>query len=82
MGDVKATIQTKINGKKVMVFSKSYCPYCKMAKDALSKYVGKELPADQYEVMEMENDPNCQALQAELKNMTGASSVRFFSFVF
>jgi len=75
MGDISATIQAKISGKKVMVFSKSYCPYCKMAKAALNKYVGKELSADDYEMWEIENDPNCQAIQNELKKITGASSV-------
>lgn len=75
MGDAKATITAKIEGKKVMVFSKSYCPYCSMAKKALNKYIGKELKQDEIEIWEIENDPKCQALQAELKKMTGASSV-------
>jgi len=46
-----------------------------MAKAALNKYVGKELSADDYEMWEIENDPNCQAIQNELKKITGASSV-------
>lgn len=27
----------QINANKVMVFSKTYCPFCKMAKDALNQ---------------------------------------------
>ena len=75
MGDVKATIQAKISGKKVMVFSKSSCPYCLMAKKVFKKYVGKELPASEYEVWEIERDPKCQLIQSHLRKMTGASSV-------
>ncbi|KAH3837488.1 uncharacterized protein LOC127876992 [Dreissena polymorpha] len=75
MGDIKAKIDMKIKGKKVMVFSKSYCPYCTMAKEALKKYVGSVLPADQYEVWEIENEGDCQSIQNELKKMTGASTV-------
>lgn len=75
MGDTKAIITAKIQGKKVMVFSKSYCPYCSMAKKALNKYIGKELSKDEIEIWEIENDPKCQVLQAELRKMTGASSV-------
>jgi len=75
MADLKAKIDAKIAGKKVMMFSKTYCPYCSMAKKALKKYVGKELAEEDYEIWEMENDPDCQALQNHLKKMTGASSV-------
>lgn len=30
-------VDEKIKTNKVMVFSKSYCPFCKMAKDALNE---------------------------------------------
>lgn len=29
-------VDEKIKSNKVMVFSKSYCPFCKMAKEALN----------------------------------------------
>lgn len=32
-GDLQQFIKTAISQDKVVVFSKSYCPYCKMAKD-------------------------------------------------
>ena len=32
----QAYVDGKVQNNKVMVFSKSYCPYCKMAKDALN----------------------------------------------
>ena len=30
-------VDEKVANNKVMVFSKSYCPYCKMAKDVLKE---------------------------------------------
>lgn len=30
-------VDEKVKNNKVMVFSKSYCPFCKMAKDALNE---------------------------------------------
>jgi len=71
----KDLIQQKIASKKVMVFSKTYCPFCTMAKDAIKKYIGKILNESDYEVLEMENRDDCAALQDELLNMTGARSV-------
>ncbi|XP_052792624.1 uncharacterized protein LOC128226685 [Mya arenaria] len=72
MAAVSEKIQAKINGKKVMVFSKSYCPYCTKAKKALGKY---NLSPDDYEVWEIENEPDCEAIQKELGKITGGSSV-------
>lgn len=71
----KELIEGKVKAKKVMMFSKSYCPYCTMAKKALEHYIGKELKEEDYEVLEMENRDDCGELQAELKKITGASSV-------
>ena len=76
MGDVKKLVDAKISGKKVMVFSKSYCPYCNMAKSALKKYLGKELSPEDYEVMELDSVDNGSAIQDYLRKLTGASSVR------
>ena len=45
----KELIDAKISGNKVMVFSKSYCPFCKMAKQALDQTKVK------YEVLEIED---------------------------
>lgn len=36
MSAVKDSVQADIKGNDVMVFSKSYCPYCTRAKEALT----------------------------------------------
>ena len=68
-------IDTKIAGKKVMVFSKSYCPFCTKAKQVFKQHIPKSLSEEDYEVLEIENRPDCDQLQAEFKKMTGGSSV-------
>merc|ERR1711879_557060 len=58
-----------IADNKVAVISKSYCPYCTMAKSALDS-----INAD-YQVMEIENDSNMDKIQDHMKKITGARSV-------
>ena len=77
MSEVKSLVDSKISSKKVMVFSKSYCPYCTMAKQALNKYIGDVVPASDYEVMEIENMPECSQIQEYLQQLTGGRTVSF-----
>nr|XP_002125050.1 glutaredoxin-like [Ciona intestinalis] len=65
----RTLIESEISKNKVQVFSKTYCPYCKMAKDAL-KAAGID-----YNVMELDNRSDGSAIQDVLKEMTGARSV-------
>jgi glutaredoxin 3 len=37
MSSTRQIIDAAIDGNKVMVFSKTYCPYCTQAKSAISK---------------------------------------------
>lgn len=48
MSAAKAKAQNLINDNGVVVFSKSYCPYCKASKDLLTKLGAK------YEVLELD----------------------------
>jgi thiol-disulfide isomerase/thioredoxin len=41
--DVKGRVKDSIESSKVVVFSKSYCPYCKKAKQALEQYTVRRL---------------------------------------
>ncbi|RKP12808.1 putative glutaredoxin Grx1 [Piptocephalis cylindrospora] len=37
MSDVKSLVQSYIKDNTIMVFSKSYCPYCRRVKDLFTK---------------------------------------------
>ena len=75
MSKARSLVDEKIAGKKVVMFSKSYCPYCKTAKSILSGY---DLTPEEYEVIELDLPPydaNMDAMQNYLKEKTGARSV-------
>ena len=61
----KDKINDLVSKHKVMVFSKSYCPFCKKAKSALSQYT------DDFEVLELENAPDCDAMQVRMPGSCG-----------
>ncbi|OQV23795.1 putative Uncharacterized monothiol glutaredoxin F10D7.3 [Hypsibius exemplaris] len=72
---VKQMVQDKIKANKVMVFSKSYCPYCKKAKNVLAKY---SIDKSSFEVMELDlmaDQAEANLIQEVMKGLTGASSV-------
>lgn len=71
MSSAKAKVDQAIKGNRVMVFSKSYCPYCAKAKRAIAGV----LPTEKFTVMEIENDPECNAIQDYLLSITGGRSV-------
>eukprot|EP00930_Biecheleria_cincta_P085356 TRINITY_DN74750_c0_g1_i1.p1 TRINITY_DN74750_c0_g1~~TRINITY_DN74750_c0_g1_i1.p1 ORF type:complete len:193 (-),score=37.27 TRINITY_DN74750_c0_g1_i1:83-661(-) len=64
-------IRKLISANRVMVFSKTYCPYCDMAKAALAK------EGAAFEVLELDRLPaeEARALQDSLGRLTGASTV-------
>jgi len=69
--DVKKLIDDIVAEHKIVVFSKSYCPYCKKAKQALYKLIDSA----KVFVLEIENRPDMNSLQDELASRTGARSV-------
>ncbi len=46
-----------------------------MAKEVLKKYLGKELPEDEYEVIELDRRNDGGAIQDYLRQITGARTV-------
>ena len=72
MSSVKSKIDNLIKEKKVVVISKSYCPYCKKAKQVLARY---NIPKESIEIWEIDSDPNCDEIQNYMKALTGARSV-------
>jgi glutaredoxin 3 len=52
-----------------VIFSKTYCPYCDLAKNNLSAEGGK------YEVIELDQRDDGSAIQAALAQLTGRRTV-------
>ncbi|KAJ5710077.1 hypothetical protein N7493_009669 [Penicillium malachiteum] len=69
MSAAKTRAQNLIDENGVMVFSKSYCPYCTSTKKLL-----KEVGAT-YEVIELDQDAEGAAIQDALQEMTNQRSV-------
>lgn len=67
-----ARIDALIKQFPVFVVSKSYCPFCHMAKDVLNKY---KIPQDKMKILEIENDPDCGEIQDHMLKITGGRTV-------
>jgi len=74
MASPKEFVDKTINSKKVVVFAKSFCPYCHKAKAALKSF---ELPSDVLEWIDLDerNDLDMEAIQDYLLSITGGRSV-------
>lgn len=68
---VKEIVDRAIAENAVMVFSKSYCPFCTKAKRALDSV----MPKEKYTVMELDKRSDCAAIQDYLLDITGGRSV-------
>lgn len=73
MEEAQKIVEDTISSKPVVVFSKSYCPFCVKVKDLLRNEV--KVPEDKLAVVELESREDCNVIQAYLKEKTGASSV-------
>ncbi|XP_075163498.1 uncharacterized protein LOC142236126 [Haematobia irritans] len=62
-------VQNTLKQHKVVIFSKSSCPYCSMAKDQFKKL---NVP---YHVVELDQRNDCSDIQNVLGEMTGARTV-------
>jgi len=67
--DALAITKQLIDENPVVVFSKSYCPYCRRAKDLLTKY------GSQCKALEIDQEANGPAIQAALLQFTGQRTV-------
>ena len=67
--DLKSEIQADIAANKVIVYSKTFCPYCDRTKELLnSKGVT-------YKLHELDKLSNGDAIQSTLKTLTNQSTV-------
>ena len=69
-GKLCQSLEKLITSHKIVVISKSYCPYCRKAKNALKSY-----NIDDMHVWEIDGEPNSAQIQECLMQMTGARTV-------
>lgn len=68
---MKAFVEEQISSNKVVVFSKSYCPYCKKAKAALFGIISEK----DVLIIELDQREDGNAIQDALLEVTGRRSV-------
>jgi len=71
MSTPKEIVDNAVDGNTVVVFSKSWCPYCKRAKALLAT----EYPEVQPVILELDEREDGDALQEYLLEKTGQRSV-------
>ncbi|BFZ56305.1 Glutaredoxin [Savitreella phatthalungensis] len=71
MAAVKQIVDKAISENAVAVFSKSYCPYCKAAKETLNRAVSD----GKYYVIELDHESDGSDIQRYLAEKTGQSTV-------
>ncbi|KAJ4130179.1 Glutaredoxin [Fusarium equiseti] len=69
MSQASTKVQQLIDNNSVVVFSKSYCPYCKQTKNTLD-----ELDTE-YELLELDQVSDGSALQDALEKISGQRTV-------
>ncbi|KAG6064212.1 hypothetical protein E4U32_000437 [Claviceps aff. humidiphila group G2b] len=69
MSQAGAKVQAAIKNSAVVLFSKSYCPYCHATKRTLDALNAK------YELMELDKMPDGSALQDSLEEISGQRTV-------
>ncbi|KAJ5585083.1 uncharacterized protein N7459_004883 [Penicillium hispanicum] len=69
MSAAKTKAQTIINDNGVVVFSKSYCPYCKASKELLKNLGAK------YTVLELNEIDDGSAIQTALEEISNQRTV-------
>ncbi|KAI2502718.1 glutaredoxin [Fragilaria crotonensis] len=71
-GSIKTFIETEIAENEVVIFSKSYCPYCTKTKQTFSGPVGA---GHSVKVLELDRMSNGDEIQATLLQITGQRTV-------
>lgn len=67
--DLTSQIRKQISDASIMVYSKTYCPYCVEAKSQLNKLGAR------FELVELDNVPNGDQIQNTLRQITGQRTV-------
>ena len=64
-----ALVKELISSDNIVIFSKTYCPYCTMAKEVFNKLQQK------YTAIELDERSDAEEIQLILGEMTGAKTV-------
>ena len=75
MAQVKTLVDTKIAGKKVVVFSKTTCGFCSRAKSILREYKLSPEEIEIIEINEGEYSKNMSSIQDYLLEVTKGRTV-------
>ena len=67
--EIETLVKSLIESNPVVVFSKSYCPYCDKAKSALNAINAK------YELLELDQRSDGSQIQSYLYTLTGQRTV-------
>jgi len=70
---VKEIVETGISDNKVVIFSKSWCPYCAKAKKLLQNYPG--IAKDEIKIYELDELDEGSKIQEYLLEKTGQRTV-------
>eukprot|EP00198_Chlamydomonas_reinhardtii_P013662 XP_001702999.1 glutaredoxin, CPYC type [Chlamydomonas reinhardtii] len=65
------SIRETVAKNKVVVYSKTHCPYCMKAKSSINQF----LQPSQYTVIELDGRADMDEMQDALRELTGARSV-------
>lgn len=68
---IEELVKSEIENNDVIVFSKSYCPFCSATKGLFDEVYG----ADKYKVIELDQVDNGGEIQKTLAEMTGQRTV-------
>ncbi|KAJ1353316.1 hypothetical protein KIN20_009921 [Parelaphostrongylus tenuis] len=68
--EINARIISDIHTHKVVMYSKTYCPYSKKLKKILALYSIKDL-----KIVELDKEKEMETMQTVLKSITGRSTV-------
>ncbi|CUT98683.1 Related to triacylglycerol lipase V [Echinococcus multilocularis] len=66
-------IADRINSKKVVLFTKYYCPYCKKVKKIFRKHLGRDSYKEYCDVIDVTATLYEEEIMNELKKMTGST---------
>lgn len=72
MSSAEGFVESVVKSRKIAIFSKTTCPYCKKIKATMASF---KLKPDVYEVVEIDERPDCEEIQNYMLKKTGARSV-------